>query len=81
MGIYINGVNNFSKVPLTPPGTKIIMHSKPDQRACWNYHGLEGFVVAPAPDHYRCLICYLPKTRSEVFADTVKFIPHYIPIP
>ena len=37
--------------------------------------------VDPAPDHYRCLTCYLPKTRSEVIADTVKFIRRYIPIP
>ena len=57
------------------------MHSKPDQRASWNCHGLEEFYVAPAPDHYCCLICYLPKTRSEVIADTVTFIPRYIPIP
>ena len=57
------------------------MHSKPDQRASWDYHGLEGFYVAPAPDHYRCLTCYLPKTKSEVIADTVKFLPRYIPIP
>ena len=30
---YVNGVHNFNKIPLTPPGTKITMHSKPDQRA------------------------------------------------
>ena len=30
---YVNGVHNFNKMPLAPPGTKIIMHSKPDQRA------------------------------------------------
>ena len=54
------------------------MHSKPDQRASWDYHGLEGFYVSPAPDHYRCLTCYFPKTKSEVIADTVKFIPRYI---
>ena len=42
---------------------------------------MEGFYVAPAPDHYRRLTCYLPKRRSGVIADTVKFIPRYIPIP
>ena len=29
---YVNGVHNFNKFPLAPPGTKIIMHSKPDHR-------------------------------------------------
>ena len=75
---YVNGVYNFNKIPLALPGTKIIMRSKPNQRASWNYHGLEEFYVAPVPDHYRCLTCYLPKTRSEVIAGTVKYIPHYI---
>ena len=56
------------------------MHSKPTQRASLAYHGLEGFYVAPAPNHYRRLTCYLPSTRSEVISDTVKFIPRYIPI-
>ena len=44
---YVNGVHNFNNIPLAPPGAKIIMHSKPDQRASWDYHGLEGFYVAP----------------------------------
>ena len=77
----VNGVHSFNKIPLAPPSTKIIIHSKLGQRASWDYHGLEGFYVAPVPDHYRCLTCYFPKTKSEVIADTVKFIPRYIPIP
>ena len=74
-------VHDFNKISLAPPGTNIIMHSKPDQRASWDYHGLEEFYVTLAPDHYCCLTCYLPNTRSEVIADIVKFIPRYIPIP
>ena len=66
---------------MAPPGAKIVMHSKPDQRSSWAYHGLEGYYVGPAQNHYRCLTCYLPLTRSEVPSDTVKFIPRYIPIP
>ena len=50
---YVNGIHDFSKVTLTPPGTKIIIHSKPAQRTSWTYCGLEGFYVAPAPNHYR----------------------------
>ena len=58
--VYVNGVQIFNKIPLTPPSTKIIMYLKPDHRASWDYHGLEGFNVAPVPDHYRYLTCYLP---------------------
>ena len=72
---YLNGVHTSNKIPLAPLGTKIIMHSRLDQRASWYYHGLEGFYVATVHNHYRCSTCYLPKTRSEIIAHTVKFIP------
>ena len=39
---YINGVFDFNKTPLAPPGTKMVFHSKPDQRASWAFHGVEG---------------------------------------
>ena len=76
---YLNGVFDFNKTPMAPPGAKIVMHSKPDQRSSWAYHGLEGYYVGPAQNHYRCLTCYLPLTRSEVPSDTVKFIRRYPP--
>ena len=72
---------DFNKTPLAPPGTKVVFHSKPDQRASWAFHGVEGWYIAPAPNHYRCLTIYVPTTRSQIVSDTVKFIPRYIPIP
>jgi hypothetical protein len=32
----INGHFNFNKTPLAPPGTRIVAHEKPDQRASWD---------------------------------------------
>ena len=43
--VYINGVYKFNKMPLAPPGIKIIMHSKPDHRVSWEYYGLKGFML------------------------------------
>ena len=37
--------------------------------------------MVPAPNHYRCIICYLPSTRTEIISDTLVFIRHTIPIP
>lgn len=77
----INGVHNLNKILLAPPGTKIIMHSKPTQWDSWAHRGLKGFCIALVPNHYRCLTCYLLTTRNEVLCGTVKLTPHCIPIP
>ena len=77
----LNGVHDFNKYPLAPPGTKVIIHKKPSDRKSWQFHGEEGFYVAPALNHYRCLTCYIPKTRQEKISDTVTFISKHVPIP
>ena len=38
----LNGTFNFNKVPLAPPGKKIIIHEKPSQRPAWAPHGVNG---------------------------------------
>ena len=70
-----------NKMPMAPPGTKIIAHSKPTKRASWAYHGQSGWYVGPAPEHYYCVTCYIPKTHREIIKDTVRFILTHIPIP
>lgn len=79
--VYLNGNHNFNKVPLLPPGTKVIIHVKPDKRASWDYHGEKGFNIAPVFEHYQCLKCYVPKTHKVQITDTAKIIPINIPIP
>ena len=78
---YINGNFDFNRTPMAPPGTKVVFHSKPSQRASWAFHGKEGWYIGPSLEHYRCLKSYNPTTFSEVNSDTIKFIPRYIPIP
>ena len=78
---FLNGPMDFNKTPMAPPGSNILIHTKPSKRASWAFHGLQGWYIGPALQHYRCVQCYVPKTRSEVISDTVKFIPDYVPIP
>ena len=75
------GTFDYSSTPLAPPGTKVIIHQKPQVRASWDLHGLMGFYIGPALNHYRCYTCHVPKTRSERTADTVTYIPSKIHIP
>ena len=78
---YLFRNHDFNKVPLAPPGTKIVLQSKPDQRKSWAFHGEKGYYVGPAPEHYRYVRCFIPKTQKERITDTVTFIPKVIPIP
>ena len=66
---------------MVPPGTKVIVHKKSSDRLLWGYHGIEGWYIGPAMDHYRCLKIYIPKTHSTIIAETVAFIPTNIPFP
>ena len=78
---FLHGHHDFNKHPLAPPGSKILVHSKPSNRASWAFHGVQGWYIGPALHHYRCVKCFIPSTRSEVISDTVKFIPQHVPIP
>ena len=78
---YLNGIHDFNKILLAPPGTRAVVHSKPDKRASWTYHGEDGWYVGPGPHHYRCFKVYMPDTHKEKISDTVQLIPARIPIP
>ena len=76
---YLNGQFDFNKTPLTPPGTKIVAHNLPNNRPSWGPNGEEGWTVGFSPDHYRCIRCYFPSTKSEQDVSTVTFFPSTIP--
>ena len=78
---FLHGQHDFNKHPLAPPGSKLLVHTKPSNRASWAFHGVQGCYIGPALNHYRCVKCFIPTTRSEVISDTVKFIPQHVPIP
>jgi hypothetical protein len=76
---YLYGNFDFNKTPLAPPGTKVVVHLKPDQRASWAYHGEDGWYVGPSME--RCVKCYLPSTAREHDVDTLQFFPKTVPFP
>ena len=58
-----------------------MIHLKPDQRTSFGVHGLHGWYIGPALDHYRCYTCFVPSTNTERHPDTVDFFPVVNPIP
>ena len=78
---YLFGNHDFNRVPLVPPGSKLIVHNKPGHRPSWSFHGDDAWSIGPATEHYRCIKCYIPKTRTTRITDTFSIIPTVIPIP
>ena len=78
---YLFGEFNFNATPLVPPGTRVLVHKKTDDRTSWGPHGREGWYIGPSLHHYRCVRCFIPETRAEVDCDTVEFFPTNIPFP
>jgi hypothetical protein len=78
---YLQGNFDFNKTPLVPPGIKVLVHLKPDQRASWAYHGEEGWYVGPSMHHYRCVQCFMRTTSKVRDVDTVELFPTTISFP
>ena len=77
----LNGIYDYNRAPMAPPGTKVIIHETPAQRGTWSPHGERGWYLGPAPDHYRCYRLYVTKTAAERTCGTVEFFPEHCPMP
>eukprot|EP00957_Ditylum_brightwellii_P135602 10340212-Ditylum_brightwellii.AAC.1 len=42
---YVFGNFNLNATPLAPPGTKVVVHKKPNHHNSWVYHGIEAAEV------------------------------------
>ena len=72
----LNGAFDYNATTLLPPGTKLIIHEKRQQRASWDPRGVDGWYLGPAKNHYRCHRVYCSRTNSERITDTVHIFPH-----
>jgi hypothetical protein len=73
----LHGIFDYNRTPLAPPGTKVILHEKPDRRGSWAPHGLNGWYVGPAMEHYRAYRVYCSTTGHERISDTEEFFPKH----
>jgi hypothetical protein len=72
---HLYGTFNVNQTHLAPQGTRVIFHDKPAQRKYWDPHGLDGWYVGPALEHYRCYTVQIVKTEGLRVKDTVEFFP------
>ena len=78
---FLFGNFDFTATPLAPPGTKVVVHKKSDQRRTWELNGELGWYIGPSMHHYRCVKCYFPRSKAVRDCDTVTFFPKVVPFP
>ena len=78
---HLNGTFDFNRTPLAPLGTKVILHEAPHQRQTWAPHGVDGWYVGYAPEHYRCYTIHVTKTNATRIGSTVEFFPTHSRMP
>ena len=74
-------MHDYNAQPVAPPGIQVIIHEKSTTRRTWAPHGVEGWYLGPAMEHYRCYRVIASKTGGERITDTVQFFPHDVPMP
>jgi hypothetical protein len=71
----LNGPFKYNATPIAPPGTRVILHDKPEHRGSWSPHGLNTWYVGPAMEHYRAHQVYCSTTGHKGISDTNEFFP------
>jgi hypothetical protein len=71
----LRGEYDFSRHPIAPLGTRVTIFEDPETRGSWHPHGVRGFYVAPAWDHYRCFKVLVEETRRTRITDSVSWHP------
>ena len=77
----VKGEFDYNRTPLAPPGIRVLIHEKPDNRPSWGVHGEDAWYIGPAIDSYRCYKTWVWKTKSERISDTITWFPHYVKMP
>ena len=52
---FLNGQFDFNTTPLSPPVTKVVINSKPTNRASWDPNGKEGCVCVTGHQSVECV--------------------------
>lgn len=66
---------DFNAHPIAPCGTQVLVFETPGKRGTFAAHGVNGFYLGPALEHYRCFRCWVIPTKTTRITDTVAWFP------
>jgi len=78
---HVNEKFDYNAMPLGPMGCAVQIHEGPQKRLTWAAHTTDGWYLRTSPEHYRCHVVYVKKTRAERVSDRVLFQHKYITNP
>jgi hypothetical protein len=78
---HVHGPYDFDAHPFAPAGCKVVMHERSEVRGTWAQHGVVGFYIGPASNHYRSFHAWIPQTHKQRVSDTVAWFPHNFTMP
>ena len=81
MGSIMEGEYHFDATPISPPGTQMMMHEKPNRRRTWGFNAKKAWYLGPCFKHYRSVRGLVPSIGGERISDTYRFKHHAIEIP
>lgn len=70
---YVCGPYDYKRNPIGPAGAKVLVYENPNERETFADHGVEGFYIGPAWNHYRCFKVWIPSTRKFRISDTLSW--------
>ena len=79
--MHLNVEFNYSRKPISPPGTYVVIYDRPGYRASWVTHGEPGWYIGPDMENYRCQKTYITKTKASRISDTVEFLLNKFTMP
>ena len=71
----MHGPFDSNRYHLHPIGTRVITLDAPENRPSFAPHGVEGFYIGPAMQHYRCHEIYCPHSKAIRTSDSVSWLP------
>ena len=72
--VYIYFQYDLYKNPMTPPGTRVVVHDKPGQCTPWGHRGTPVWYIGSYLDHYISMKCYMPVTGGIHVTDRLQYI-------
>jgi hypothetical protein len=71
----LKGSYDFNRNPIAPAGTKVTIHEDASIRSTWDPHGVRGYYLGPAMEHYRCHRVLVEKTKRVRISDSLSWHP------
>jgi hypothetical protein len=78
---HLHGFFYYNRTLIGPPGTRVLTHEKPSNRASLSTHAFDGWYTGPALDSYRCYTIWMWDICRERIFNTLTWFPSKVTMP